>query len=149
MARLVERRSQEFSYAYHHTELRKISLHLHEWSRRCPFLGNVVMNNPIFTDSAVEEAHPSSVLVAQAPLCPCCQSERVETRSYDKKIGGALGAAAGIGSSIALILSGADIHAGCSSTDGPDGTEAGSPPTLDLFGREPLLDGGAPTGSRC
>lgn len=83
------------------------------------------MNEPISTDSTDEEADPSSALAVQAPLCPRCQAERVETRSYGKKIGGALGAAAGIGSGMALVLSGADIRAAIGSTGDSEGTEAG------------------------
>lgn len=70
------------------------------------------MNEPISpSEPAGEELDPSLALTAQALVCPRCQSERIETRSYGKKIGGALGAAAGIGSGIALVLSGADIRA--------------------------------------
>ncbi len=83
------------------------------------------MNEPVPIDPANEGADAASALVTQALLCPRCQSERIETRSYGKKIGGALGAAAGIGSGIALSLSGADIHAARGSTDDPEGNEAG------------------------
>lgn len=102
-----------------------VSLHPREWLRRCTFLGNIAMNEPVSTDPANEEADPSSAQVTQALLCPRCQSERIETRSYGKKIGGALGAAAGIGSGMALVLSGADIRAAIGSTDDPVSTEAG------------------------
>lgn len=67
------------------------------------------MNEPLSSESAGEEVDPLMALSAQELLCPRCQSERVETRSYGKKIGGALGAIAGIGSGMALVLSGADI----------------------------------------
>ena len=83
------------------------------------------MNEPVSTDPAGEEADPLSALVAQTLLCPRCQSERIETRSYGKKIGGALGAAAGIGSGMALVLSGADIRTAIGSTGDSEGTEAG------------------------
>lgn len=79
------------------------------------------MNEPV-PDPANEGADPASALVTQALLCPRCQSERVETRNYGKKIGGALGAAAGIGSGMALVLSGVDIRAAIGSTG--EGTEA-------------------------
>ncbi len=80
------------------------------------------MNEPV-PDLANEGADPASALVTQALLCPRCQSERVETRNYGKKIGGALGAAAGIGSGMALVLSGADTRAAIGSTG--EATEAG------------------------
>ena len=90
-----------------------------------PFLGSVVMNEPIFSGPAGEEVDPSQELAAQALLCPRCQSERIETRSYGKKIAGALGAAAGIGSGMALILSGADIRAASGSAADPVDAAAG------------------------
>lgn len=83
------------------------------------------MNEPLCPEPAGEEIDPSLALAAQALLCPRCQSERIETRSYGKKIGGALGAAAGIGSGMALVLSGADIRAVSGPTEDPTGTEAG------------------------
>lgn len=68
------------------------------------------MNEPISLEPAGEEVDPTSVGSAEVLLCPRCQSERIETRSYGKKIGGALGALAGLGSGVALVLSGADIR---------------------------------------
>lgn len=77
------------------------------------------MNETSCSELAGEEVDPSSALSAPAMLCPRCQSERIETRSYGKKIGGALGAAAGIGSGMALVLSGADIRATSGSAADP------------------------------
>jgi hypothetical protein len=75
------------------------------------------MNEPISSEPAGEEVDPS-VVPTEVLLCPRCQSERIETRSYGKKIGGALGALAGLGSGVALVLSGADIrNAGGSAAD--------------------------------
>lgn len=68
------------------------------------------MNEPLSPEPHGEEVDPSVALSAEALLCPRCQSERIETRSYGKKIGGALGALAGLGSGVALVLSGADIR---------------------------------------
>lgn len=48
------------------------------------------MNEPFPSGPVGEEVDPSQALAAQALLCPRCQSERIETRSYGKKIGGAL-----------------------------------------------------------
>lgn len=69
------------------------------------------MNETLSAESAAEEIDSSFALSAQTLICPRCQSERIETRSYGKRVGGALGAAAGIGSGMALVLSGADIRA--------------------------------------
>ena len=49
------------------------------------------MNEPLSSGPAGEEVDPPLALATQALLCPRCQSERIETRSYGKKIGGALG----------------------------------------------------------
>jgi hypothetical protein len=75
------------------------------------------MNEPLSSEPAGEEVDP-----LQALLCPRCQSERIETRSYGKKIGGAVGAVAGIGSGMALVLSGADVGAAIRPAAGPAGT---------------------------
>lgn len=83
------------------------------------------MNEPISSEPADEEVDPSLALAARVLLCPRCQSERIETRSYGKKIGGALGAAAGIGSGMALVLSGADIRAASGSAADPMDAAAG------------------------
>lgn len=83
------------------------------------------MNEPISSEPASEEVDPLLTLSAQMLLCPRCQSERIETRSYGKKIGGALGAAAGIGSGVALVLSGADIRSAGGSATGPVDAVAG------------------------
>jgi hypothetical protein len=74
------------------------------------------MNEPLFSNPTGEEIDPSMVFSNQTSLCPRCQSERIETRSYGKKIGGVIGAAAGIGSGMALVLSGADVTAFVGST---------------------------------
>lgn len=77
------------------------------------------MNEPLSSEPAGEDVDPP-----QALLCPRCQSERIETRSYGKKIGGTVGAVAGIGSGMALILSGADIRAAIGSVADPADTMA-------------------------
>ena len=84
------------------------------------------MNEPLSPEPDSEEVDPTLVGSAEALLCPRCQSERIETRSYGKKIGGALGALAGLGSGVALVLSGADIrNAGGSEANPPDDGLAG------------------------
>lgn len=83
------------------------------------------MNEPLSPEQTSEEVDPSLAFSAEALLCPRCQSERIETRSYGKKIGGALGAAAGIGSGVALVLSGADIRAVSGPAADPADTVAG------------------------
>lgn len=69
------------------------------------------MNESLSSEHAGEEVDFSLAFSDQELICPRCQSERVETRGYGKKIGGAMGAIAGIGSGIALVLSGADLGA--------------------------------------
>jgi hypothetical protein len=77
------------------------------------------MNEPLLSDPTGEEIDPSMVCSTQPSLCPRCQSERIETRGYGKKIGGVIGAAAGIGSGMALVFSGADVNALVGSTADP------------------------------
>lgn len=84
------------------------------------------MNEPLSPEPAGEEVDPSLALSAETLLCPRCQSERIETRSYGKKIGGALGGLAGLGSGVALVLSGADISkVGGSAADPSDAAASG------------------------
>lgn len=83
------------------------------------------MNESLSSGHAGEEADPSLTLSDQELICPRCQSERVETRGYGKKIGGAMGAIAGIGSGIALVLSGADLGAVTSAGTKTDGLARG------------------------
>lgn len=68
------------------------------------------MNEPSSSEPGNEAVDPSLAPSAEVLLCPRCQSERIETRSYGRKIGGALGGLAGLGSGVALVLSGADIR---------------------------------------
>lgn len=68
------------------------------------------MNEPSSSEPGKEMVDRSLAPSAEVLLCPRCQSERIETRSYGRKIGGALGGLAGLGSGVALVLSGADIR---------------------------------------
>lgn len=82
------------------------------------------MNEPCSPEPAVDEVDSSVALPAEALLCPRCQSERIETRSYGKKIGGALGAIAGLGNGVALVLSGSNISKFGGSAAGPSDAAA-------------------------
>jgi hypothetical protein len=62
----------------------------------------------------------------QMPLaCPRCQSERIETRSYGRKAGGAIGTVAGAASGAAGAIGGAEIGATAGLIVGPIGSLLG------------------------
>jgi len=68
---------------------------------------------------------PSSASAIMSP-CPKCQSLRIETRNYARKVGGAIGTVAGTTSGVAFALSGAEVGATIGVLAGPIGSVCGA-----------------------
>ena len=74
--------------------------------------------------STLPPASPSNT--SDIPICPKCQSTRVETRNHARKAGGAIGTVAGMTSGVAFALSGADVGVTASPVRSACGALAGA-----------------------